>query len=223
MSLSPRTRLRRLPKRSVEEREQAYAIIDECLICHVAGFNGEHATVLPTAHWRMGDYVYLHGHGKNGLLRQLLDGQEASLCFTLIDGLVLAKSAFHHSMNYRSVVMFGKAEEVTGAHKAESLDAFVDKVAPGRAAQARPGNEIELKATLVLRIPLTDWSCKVRVGPSSDDAEDLPLLVWSGVIPLSLQAGAPLPDYADGPLPQLPAGIVTTAVTTVVSTPVGEV
>ncbi|MFP8968247.1 pyridoxamine 5'-phosphate oxidase family protein [Pokkaliibacter sp. CJK22405] len=202
--MSERTRVRRGAKRAVDDREQLEAIIDECLICHVAGQTGDCTTVLPTAHWRMGEYVYIHGHSRNGLMRQLMNGQTCCLSFTLLDGLVMAKSAFNHSMNYRSAVLFGVMEEVTGDHKEESLIAFIDHISPGRSTQARMANEIELKATMVLRIKIEEWSCKVRNAPTGDDAEDQNLPVWSGVIPLQLSAREPVADRPDGEAPSLP-------------------
>ncbi|MFB9888045.1 pyridoxamine 5'-phosphate oxidase family protein [Balneatrix alpica] len=199
--MSGRNQIKRGPKRKVEDYQQALAIIDESWICHLGIDAGGYPLVLPTAHWRQGEYLYLHGHARNGLLTKALE-QPLCVCFTLLDGLVLAKSGFNHSMNYRSLVVFGQPERVEGEHKRESLDYFVDRIVPGRAAVVRPLTDIELQATLVIRLRLDEWSCKIRQGGPNDDAADGDWPVWSGVLPLRLQAGEWQVAQADGPVPE---------------------
>lgn len=190
-----RTTVRRLPKRGLYDRETIHAIIDEALICHV-GFVVEGApVVIPTIHTRVGDTLYFHGSAASRMLRSLRGGVEACVTVTLLDGLVLARSAFHHSMNYRSAVVFGTAREVTDAdEKLRALDALVEHVAAGRSVDARPPNEKELRQTLVLALPIEEASAKVRTGGPVDDEEDYDLPIWAGVLPLRLVPQSPLPD-----------------------------
>jgi len=190
-----RTTVRRLPKRGLYDRETIHAIIDEALICHV-GFVVEGApVVIPTIHTRVGDTLYFHGSAASRMLRSLRGGVEACVTVTLLDGLVLARSAFHHSMNYRSAVVFGTAREVTDPEeKLQALDALVEHVAAGRSAHARPPNEKELRQTLVLALPIEEASAKVRTGGPVDDEEDYELPIWAGVLPLRLVPQSPLPD-----------------------------
>jgi uncharacterized protein len=199
---SARTRVRRLPKRGVYERAVIEAILDEGLVCHVGFIDGGHPVVIPTLYARVGAVVYIHGSAASRMMRTLEDGADVCLTVTLLDGLVLARSAFHHSANYRSVVVFGRARLVAGrAEKLAALEAFAEQVAPGRWGDVRPPNARELKATTVLALPLSEASAKVRSGPPSDDKEDYARDVWAGVIPLRLVAGAPEPD------PRLPPGV----------------
>ena len=197
-----RTKVRRLPDRAKYDRETIHAILDEALICHV-GFSIEgQPFVIPTIHWRDGDTLYFHGSAASRMLRTLRGGVDACVTVTLLDGLVLARSAFHHSMNYRSVVVFGNAREVTDRdEKLRALDRLVEHITPDRAAAVRPPNENELRQTLVLALPLHEASAKIRTGPPVDDEEDYALDAWAGVVPLRLAAGAPISD------PRLPAGI----------------
>lgn len=190
-----RTTVRRLPKRGLYDRETIHAIIDEALICHV-GFVVEGApVVIPTIHTRVGGTLYFHGSAASRMLRSLRGGVEACVTVTLLDGLVLARSAFHHSMNYRSAVVFGTAREVTEAEeKLRALDALVEHVAAGRSVDARPPNEKELRQTLVLALPIEEASAKVRTGGPVDDDEDYDLPIWAGVLPLRLVPQSPLPD-----------------------------
>jgi nitroimidazol reductase NimA-like FMN-containing flavoprotein (pyridoxamine 5'-phosphate oxidase superfamily) len=190
-----RTTVKRLPKRASYDRETIHAILDEALLCH-AGFvvNGA-PVVIPTIHWREGETLYFHGSSASRMLRTLRDGVDACVTVTLLDGLVLARSAFHHSMNYRSVVVFGKAREVSDREeKLRALDALVEHVVRGRAKDVRAANEIELKATLVLALPIEEASAKIRTGGPVDDDEDYALPVWAGVLPLTLTPGAPVAD-----------------------------
>src|ERR1051325_884911 len=190
-----RTTVRRLAARGAYDRETIYAVIDEAYICHVGfGVDG-HPFVIPTIHARVGDTLYFHGSAASRMLRSLRDGVDACVTITLVDGLVLARSAFHHSMNYRSVVVFGKAREVSeDAERLRVLEVLVEKIAPGRTAEVRPPNEKELRQTLVLALPLTEASAKTRSGPPLDDDEDYALPVWAGVIPISIVRGAPIRD-----------------------------
>ena len=211
IEMTERTRVRRLAKRASYERETIHAILDEARVCHV-GFvvasseapHGAAPVVIPTIHWREGDTLYLHGSAASRMLRSLKEGVDACVTVTLVDGLVLARSAFHHSMNYRSVVVFGKAREVTGEEKVRALEGLVEHVVKGRSRDLRPPNEIELRQTLVLALPLEEASAKIRSGGPVDDEADYALPVWAGVVPLRLVAGEPvaeedvtaaLPDY----------------------------
>ncbi|HEX6739974.1 MAG TPA: pyridoxamine 5'-phosphate oxidase family protein [Vicinamibacteria bacterium] len=199
---TPRTTLKRLPDRGSFDRGVIEGILDEALICHL-GFVAEgQPYVIPTIHARVGEQVYVHGSAASRMLRSLSQGLPACLTVTLLDGLVLARSAFHHSMNYRSVVVLGTAQAVTEPdEKRAALDAIVEHVAPGRLAEVRPPNENELRATLVLRLPVSEASAKIRSGPPKDDEEDYALDCWAGVLPLRLVPGEPVAD------PLLPSGI----------------
>lgn len=201
-SPTPRTRVRRLPKRGVYDCETIDAILDEGLVCHVGFVHDGHPVVIPTLYAHVEDVVYFHGSAASRMLRTLADGVEACLTVTLIDGLVLARSAFHHSANYRSAVVFGRAQLIeNSSEKLAALEAFAERAVPGRWAEVRPPTAKELKSTTVLSLPLDEASAKIRSGPPVDDDEDYALDVWAGVIPLRLVAGEPVPD------PRLPAGV----------------
>jgi nitroimidazol reductase NimA-like FMN-containing flavoprotein (pyridoxamine 5'-phosphate oxidase superfamily) len=190
-----RTRLRRIPKRGVFDRETIYSIIDEGLICHV-GFvvNGE-PFVMPTGYARIGDQLIIHGSSASRMMRSIAEGIEVCVTVTLLDGLVLARSAFHHSMNYRSVVIFGKAETITGEdEKNAALEALTEHIIPGRWPEIRWPSALELKATTVLRLPIEEASAKVRTGDPIDDEEDYEMDVWAGVIPLAMTSGPAIDD-----------------------------
>ncbi len=190
-----RTTLKRLPERGSHETEVIRAILDEGIVCHVGFATDRGPVVIPTTYGRIGDDLYLHGSPASRMLRSLKDGVPLCVTVTLVDGLVLARSTFHHSINYRSVVVFGTGVEVTDpVEKAEALAAFVEHIVPGRTAEARPATAKEVKGTLVLRVPLAEASAKVRVGPPVDDEEDLELRVWAGVLPFAPTAGAPIAD-----------------------------
>ena len=150
--------------------------------------------MIPTAVWRIDDRVYFHGSAASRMLRALQQGAPCCLCVTLLDGLVLARSAFHQSMNYRSVVVYGTASLVEGAEELAALEAFTDKIQPGRWAQIRPPTEQEMKATTVLSLPLDEASAKVRSGPPVDDEDDFALDIWAGVVPLETTRGEPVED-----------------------------
>lgn len=190
-----RTTVKRRRERGVYDREAVHAIIDEALVCHV-GFVADGApVVIPTIHGRSAGTLYLHGSVASRMLRALTGGVEACVTMTIVDGLVLARSAMHHSMNYRSVVVFGTAEAVTDpAEKLQALRVVTEHVAPGRWAEVRPPTDAELRQTLVLRLPLDEASAKIRAGGPVDDEQDHALPVWAGVVPLRLTPGPPVPD-----------------------------
>jgi uncharacterized protein len=198
---TPRTTVRRLPKRGHYDRETIAAILDEGLICHV-GFVAEgQPYVIPTIYARQGDRLILHGSAVSRMLRTLAGGVPVCVTVTLVDGLVLARSVFNHSMNYRSVVVLGTATALEGEEKVGALQAIAEHVAPGRWNEARGPSASELKQTLALWLPLDEASAKVRTGPPIDEDEDYSLPCWAGVLPLALTAGSPLAD------PRLPAEI----------------
>jgi uncharacterized protein len=190
-----RTTVRRQSQRASYERELVDAVIDEALSCHV-GFAVEgRPWVIPTIHARVDDVLYLHGAVANHMLRSLTGGLEACVTITLVDGLVLARSAFHHSMNYRSVMIFGRLTTVDDtAEKQSALHALVEHVVPGRMSEARPPSDAELRKTLVLRLPIDEASAKVRTGGPIDDPEDLSLPIWAGQLPLVRAYGSPIPE-----------------------------
>jgi uncharacterized protein len=186
---SDRVRVRRLPKRADYDRATVHAILDEALVCHLGFVHADQPYVIPTLHARLGERLYVHGSSASRMLGALAQGVAACVTVTLIDGLVLARSAFHHSVNYRSVVLLGAANAVTDPdEKLAALQAFTDQIVPGRWPEVRPPTPKELKATSVLCLPLDEASAKLRTGPPVDDEEDYALDVWAGVIPLRLQA-----------------------------------
>jgi nitroimidazol reductase NimA-like FMN-containing flavoprotein (pyridoxamine 5'-phosphate oxidase superfamily) len=196
-----RTTLKRLPKRGSFERETVYGILDEGFVCHVGFVADGQPFVIPTAYGRVGDRLYLHGAKASRTLKALAAGAEVCVTVTLVDGLVLARSAFHHSINYRSVVVFGRASAVESEEeKAAALEAFTEHVCRGRWADVRWPTAQELAATAVIVLPLAEASAKVRTGPPIDDEEDYTLPVWAGVLPLHVSPGEPEAD------PRLPAG-----------------
>jgi nitroimidazol reductase NimA-like FMN-containing flavoprotein (pyridoxamine 5'-phosphate oxidase superfamily) len=190
-----RTTVRRLAARGIYDRDSINTILDEALICHV-GFNVDgKPVVIPTIHWRDGDRLYVHGSVASRMLRSLKNGVEACVTVTLLDGLVMARSAFHHSMNYRSVVVYGTAQEVTDRdEKIRALEVLVEHVCRGRGADVRAPNESELRQTIVLSLPIEEASAKVRAAGASDDDEDYALPIWAGVIPMKLVAQPPQSD-----------------------------
>lgn len=188
--VTPKTRIKRGPKRATYEIETIHSILDEALVCHVAcSWNGQ-PMIQPTIHWRDGDLLYIHGSSKNGLFQALLQGEEAALSVTLLDGLVYARSAFHHSVNYRSVIVYATAFLIEDEiEKRRQLDLMLEKVKEGRSTEARPANDKELKATSVLAFKIEEVSAKVRAAGPEDDAEDMNLPVWAGVEPITQQRG----------------------------------
>ena len=194
---SARTRLRHKSERGRYDRSMIVEILDEALICHVGFAVDGRPWVLPTAFARVHDHVYIHGAVGNFALRTLAGGIEACVTFTLLDGLVLARSAFHHSMNYRSVMLFGRATAVCGYdEKRTALLAIVDHMVSGRSASTRLPTPEELRSTLVIRLPIDEASAKVRTGGPIDEAADYELPHWAGVIPLTLERGEPQADRA---------------------------
>ena len=192
---TPRTKLRRIPKRGAHDRETIDAILDEALICHLGFVHDGHPAVIPTLHARVGDEVFIHGSAASRMLRTLATGVEACLTVTLVDGLVLARSAFHHSVNYRSVVLYGTATPVTEPEDKERvLEAFTEKLVPGRWQDVRRPTRKELKGTAALRLPITEGSAKVRTGPPIDEDEDYALEAWAGVVPVRTEMLPPEPD-----------------------------
>jgi uncharacterized protein len=190
-----KTRVRRLPKRGNYDRDTIHAILDEAFICHVGFTIKAQPYVIPTGFARVDDHLYIHGSSASRMLRSLAEGIDVCVTVTLIDGLVLARSAFHHSINYRSVVILGKAGLVDdAAEKYKAMEAFTEHVIPGRWADVRWPNKLELKATTVLKLPIEEASAKIRTGGPIDDDEDYKLDVWAGVLPMKFNAGEPLRD-----------------------------
>ncbi|NER97597.1 MAG: pyridoxamine 5'-phosphate oxidase family protein [Symploca sp. SIO1B1] len=197
-----RSRIKRVPQRGQYERRAVDQILDEGLVCHVGFAIEQQPYVIPTAYGRVGDNLYIHGSPASRMLRSLQEGIEVCVTVTLLDGLVLARSAFHHSMNYRSVVVFGRATVVRDTQeKLEALQAFTEHVIPGRWDEVRPPSSQELQGTLVLFLPLAEASAKVRTGHPIDDETDYQLPIWAGVVPLHLAATEPVRD------PRLPLEI----------------
>ncbi len=207
MSDYPRTqrsRLRRLPKRASYERERIHAVIDAALICHVGFIHEGEPAVVPTAIMRVEDAVYIHGSRVSRMMKALASGAPACISVTHLDGLVLARSGFHHSMNYRAVIVYARGEPVRGDTKHALLDRFVEALVPGRLQDIRPPTRKELNATAVIRFPLSEVSAKLRSGPPVDDEEDYALPIWAGELPLALVPGKPVPDprlRSDVPVP----------------------
>ncbi len=192
---SDRTRVKRIARNASYEPDLVHAIVDAAYICHIA-FGDEHgAHCIPTACWREGGHLYIHGSNGSRMLKQLM-AQDACVTITHLDGLVMARSAFNHSMNYRSVMIYGRFEEVDEAGKRASLAAFMDHLAPGRQAEIRAGNDKEFAATTVLRIALSEAACKVRSGGVEDDEEDMGVPAWAGILPFTQLRMAPQRDPA---------------------------
>jgi nitroimidazol reductase NimA-like FMN-containing flavoprotein (pyridoxamine 5'-phosphate oxidase superfamily) len=187
--------VKRLPKRGAYDRETVFRILDEAFVCHVGFVVDGQPYVIPTNYGRVGETLYLHGSAASRMLRTLSEGIPVCVTATLIDGLVLARSAFHHSVNYRSVVVLGTARLVEGpAEKMEALRLFTEHIMKGRWDEIRQPTEQELKATTVLALPLEEVSAKVRTGGPIDDEEDYELPIWAGVLPLPVSSGAPIAD-----------------------------
>ena len=193
--VTDRTRVRRVPARGVYDRAAIYAILDEAFVCHVAFAVDGQPYAMPTGYARLGDALYVHGSAASRMVRQLSAGVDVCVTVTIVDGLVLARSAFHHSMNYRSAVVLGRARLVTEREeKLAAMRCFTDHVVPGRWAEVRPITDQEIKGTAVLALPIEEASAKVRTGPPLDDAGDLEWPVWAGVVPLATTAGELVPD-----------------------------
>lgn len=202
INVTPRSQIKRLPQRGEYDRQRIYEILDEGLVCHVGFVANDQPFVIPTAYGRVDDQLYIHGSPTSRMLRTLKQSIDLCVTVTLLDGLVLARSAFHHSMNYRSVVIFGQATVVEAAEeKFVALQAFTEHVVPDRWDAVRQPTPQEVTGTLVLSLPITEASAKVRSGPPSDDEADYALPIWAGEIPLRLTAGTALAD------PRLSPGI----------------
>jgi len=190
-----RTRVVREAERAVYDREAAYRILDEAFLCHVGFVADGQPFVIPTSFGRKDDRLYIHGSAASRMLRQMKEGVPVCVTVTLLDGLVLARSIFNHSMNYRSVVVLGKATLVDDPQeKLEALRLLSEHIIPGRWADSRQPNERELKATSVLRLPIEEFSAKVRTGPPIDDEEDYSFPTWAGVVPIEIKIGTPIED-----------------------------
>ncbi len=199
MQRTARTTVQRHPERGVYDAETIHAILDAGFLCHVGFVHNEQTFVIPTLYTRVGDKLYLHGSPLSRMLQPVEGGIPLCVTVTHVDGLVLARSAFHHSINFRSVVVVGRGYVVTDkAEKEAALSALVDQVVPGRAAEVRGPNPKELKTTQVMVIPLEEASAKVRTGPPLDARPDYALDIWAGVLPLSLEPQAPVPDPRPG-------------------------
>ncbi len=208
--VTERTRLRRAHERGHFDRETVYGILDAELICHLGYVVDGQPFVAPTSYWRDGNRVYVHGSSASRAMRVGESGVEVCITVTLLDGLVMARSGYHHSLNYRSVMMFGAAVLVDGrAEKLAALEAFMERVAPGRWDECRPITEQELKATTVLSLELNDVSAKVRTGPPSDDEEDYALPIWAGVVPVRQVVGTPEPDPRMDPPRPVPENVTS--------------
>jgi hypothetical protein len=189
------TTLKRLPDRGAFERDTVNAILDAAFICHVGFVAHGQPFVIPTSYARVNDELFIHGSAASRMLRNLSEGIPVCVTVTHVDGLVLARSAFHHSINYRSVMVFGTAQLVTDEQaKFDALRAFTEHIIPGRWPEIRRPNAQELKATTVLALPLQEASAKIRTGPPKDDDEDMAIPVWAGVLPLTVTPGEPMAD-----------------------------
>ena len=191
---SERTRVRRAAERAHYDTETLYSILDDAYLCHLAFSDDRGTHCIPMACWREDAYLYIHGSNGSRLIKLAASGAQVCVTVTHLDGLVLARSAFNHSMNYRSAVIYGAFEIVEGQHKARAFDVFLDNIASGRSQEARPGDPNEMAATTLLRIPLDEAATKVRTGGPKDDADDMARPVWAGVLPLALVPLAPVPD-----------------------------
>jgi nitroimidazol reductase NimA-like FMN-containing flavoprotein (pyridoxamine 5'-phosphate oxidase superfamily) len=190
-----RTQVRRLPNRGAYDAETIFRILDEGFLCHVGFVVDGQPFVIPTGYARSGETLYIHGSAASRMLRTVAEGVQVCVTVTLLDGLVLARAAFHHSMNYRSVVILGRAVAVEEREeKMKALELFTEHVVRGRWNDVRLPTDAEMKGTTVLALPLSEASAKIRSGPPKDDEEDYELPIWAGVVPLSMVAGAPIPD-----------------------------
>ena len=193
---SPLNTLKRLPKRGHYDQETIFGILDQQFICHIAWEDRCQPYMIPTAYGRIGETLYIHGSSKSRMISMLADGRPLCLVVTLLDSLVLARSVFHHSMNYRSAVIYGNGREVEGDEKMEALRLITEQILPGRWDEARLPNEIEMKATSVLAISIDTASAKIRTGPPVDDEEDYDLPIWAGLLPIQMIYGQPVTDPA---------------------------
>lgn len=204
-----RSTIRRLPSRGSYDKAEIHEVLDRGILAHVGFVSARGPVVIPMGYARRGDSIILHGSAKSRLLTQLAAGTDVCITVTLLDGLVLARSTFHHSMNYRSVVLFGRSQEINDpAEKNAALEHLVEHLVPGRGAEARGASEGELAATRVVEVPIEDASLKARSGPPVDDTQDLELDIWAGVLPLRFVTGEPFPDEHTGPDKPVPDYVV---------------
>lgn len=209
LQITQRSKLRRIPKRGSQERELIYSILDEALVAHVGFVSNNQPFVIPMAYGREGDRLYLHGSPVSRLIKTLEQGVDVCFTVTILDGLVVARSLFHHSMNYRSVVLFGKATQITSEEeKRQALKAFTEHMIPGRWQDARLPNAQELKGTIVLGFSIEEGSAKVRTGQPLDDPQDYSLPIWAGELPLQLTPGNPIADPKLVPKITMPKNLV---------------
>lgn len=191
ITVTERTRIKRGPKKACYDRQTIYSILDEAYVCHIGATLNDCTAVQPNFHWRIGDRLYLHGSTKNGLFQSIIRGDTVCITVTLLDGLVFAKSAFHHSANFRSVMLYGKGEVVDDpVQKRFAMDQMLEKFSEGRSTEARAPNASEMKATVVISFPIEEASAKIRTGPPIDDPEDLDYPTWSGVKPVTTIIGS---------------------------------
>jgi len=197
--------VRRQPDRARYDEATINSILDEAVFCHLGFIHEGHPVVIPTIHVRVGDHIVLHGSPASRMMRALKGEAEVSIAATILDGLVLARSVFHHSMNYRSVVLFGQGAVIDDpAEKLEAMRVFTEKILPGRWDDARLPTDKEFRGTLMVSVPIDMASAKTRVGPPVDDDEDMDMDIWAGVIPYRLAPGTPIPDpdmQSDTPFP----------------------
>ncbi|MBE9046569.1 pyridoxamine 5'-phosphate oxidase family protein [Pleurocapsales cyanobacterium LEGE 10410] len=209
LQATQRSTIRRIPKRGSREIELIYSILDEALVAHVGFISNNQPVVIPMAYGREGDRLYLHGSPVSRLLKTLERGVDVCFTVTILDALVVARSLFHHSMNYRSVVLFGKATLLDSeGEKMKALKAFTEHMIPGRWQDARIPSDRELKGTTVLSLPIDEGSAKVRTGQPQDDPQDYSLPIWAGELPLKLTAGVPIPDTQLIPEIEIPQNLV---------------
>lgn len=198
-------KVKRLPERGHYDAATIYPIVDAALLCHVGFAIDNQPYIIPTLHARQGDTILLHGAKGSRLLRHIQSGGPVCITVTVMDGIVLARSVFHHSINYRSAVLFGTGAVVEGDEaRLRALEAFTERLIPGRWADARPPSPVELKQTTIVAVPIESASAKIRTGPPKDEAEDMDLPVWAGVLPLQYVAGAPIADDQLSPAVELP-------------------
>lgn len=204
-----RSTIHRLPSRGSYDKEAIYEVLDRGILAHVGFVTKDGPVVIPMGYARRADSILLHGSAKSRLLNELARGADVCVTVTLLDGLVLARSTFHHSMNYRSVVLFGRSSEIAEpGEKNAALEHLVEHLVPGRGADARGANAGELQATRVIEVPIREASLKSRTGPPVDDAKDLEMDIWAGVLPLQCVPGEPIPDEHTGTEKPVPAYVV---------------